>query len=48
MFGAGGQVTIGVPSKRLVIVRTGESRGSIYEPDNYIAQIITRVVDATD
>jgi CubicO group peptidase (beta-lactamase class C family) len=45
MFGAGGQVTIGVPSLALVIVRTGTGV-SIYEPDNPVARLIKMIVDA--
>ena len=40
MFGAGGQVVIGIPSLRLVIVRTGGGSGSIYDADYYVADLI--------
>jgi CubicO group peptidase (beta-lactamase class C family) len=46
MFGSGGQVTVGIPSRQLVIVRTGPNHGSIYEADNYIARLIRQVADA--
>lgn len=46
MFGAGGQVVAGVPSRKLVIVRTGGNAGSIYEADNYIARLLRMVVEA--
>ena len=47
MFGSGGQVTVAVPSRDLVLVRTGANAGSIYDPHNYIAQLIRTVVDAS-
>ena len=40
MFGAGGQEVIGIPSLRLVIVRTGGGSGSIYDADNYVAALV--------
>jgi CubicO group peptidase (beta-lactamase class C family) len=46
MFGAGGQVTIGIPSLSLVIVRTGQSRSAIFEADNAFARLIRLVVEA--
>jgi len=47
MFGAGGQVVAGVPSCKLVIVRTGGNAGSIFEADNYIARLLRMVVEAS-
>lgn len=47
MFGAGGQVVAGVPSRKIVIVRTGGGGGSIYEADNYIAGLLRLVVEAS-
>lgn len=46
MFGAGGQVVAGIPSQKLVVVRTGQHPGSIYEPDNYIAELLRTITDA--
>ncbi|MEM7016973.1 MAG: serine hydrolase [Pseudomonadota bacterium] len=46
MFGAMGQVVAGIPSKDLVIVRTGRGAESIYERDNYIAKLIKVISDA--
>ncbi len=46
MFGGGGQVVAGIPSLKLVIVRTGRNAGSIYEADNYIARLLKRVTQA--
>ncbi len=46
MFGAGGQVTAGIASLGLVVVRTGSGTGSIYERDNYIAQLLALVTEA--
>ena len=40
MFGGGGQVVVGIPGQRLVIVRTGRDAGSIYERENYIARLV--------
>ena len=40
MFGAGGQVVIGIPSLRLVVVRTGGGSGSIYDADHYVAALV--------
>lgn len=45
MFGGGGQVTVGIPSLGLVIVRTGTGV-SLYEPDNPVAVLVRLVVDA--
>jgi CubicO group peptidase (beta-lactamase class C family) len=47
MFGAGGQVTAGIPSLSLVVVRTGANKGSIYEADNYIARLLRILANAT-
>jgi CubicO group peptidase (beta-lactamase class C family) len=46
MFGSGGQVVAGIPSRKLVVVRTGGNAGSIYEKDNYIARLLRSVVEA--
>ena len=46
MFGAGGQVVAGVPSQKLVVVRTGRDTGSIYVGNNYIARMLRMVVEA--
>jgi len=41
MYGAGGQITAGIPSLKLVAVRTGQDRGaSIYKPGNHFAQLL--------
>ena len=46
-YGAGGQIVAGIPSLRLVIVRTGRDNGnSIYDEDNDIAQLLKRIADA--
>ena len=47
MFGSGGQVVAGVPSRKLAIVRTGGNAGSIYEANNYIARLLRMIVDAS-
>jgi CubicO group peptidase (beta-lactamase class C family) len=46
MFGAAGQVVAGVPSLKLVVVRTGGNAGSIYEENNYLARLLRMVVEA--
>ena len=46
MFGAGGQIVAGIPSRELVIVRTGGGAGSIYEANNYIAELLRMIVEA--
>ena len=47
MFGSGGQVVAGVPSLKLVIVRTGREGGSsIFDADNYIARLIRLITEA--
>jgi CubicO group peptidase (beta-lactamase class C family) len=44
MYGAGGQITAGIPSLGLVVVRTGQDRGaSIYKPGNHFAQMLKMV-----
>ena len=46
MFGSGGQLVAGVPSLRLVIVRTGGGRDSIYGEDNFFAELIRRIAES--
>ena len=46
MFGSGGQVVAGIPSRCLVAVRTGPNAGSIYDEGNYIAQLIACLSEA--
>jgi len=48
MFGAGGQVVTGIPSRDTVVVRTGSGTGSIYEKDNYIARLLRMISDAQE
>jgi len=44
MYGAGGQITAGIPSQNLVTVRTGQDRGaSIYKPGNHFAQLLKMI-----
>ena len=44
MYGAGGQITAGIPSQKLVAVRTGQDRGaSIYKPGNHFAQLLKMI-----
>ena len=45
MMGAGGQVTVGIPSLNLAIVRTGVGC-SIYEADNLVARLVPKIADA--
>jgi len=46
MFGGGGQVVAGIPSLKLVVVRTGRTPESIYEADNYIARLLRLISEA--
>ncbi len=47
MYGAGGQLVAGIPSLRLVIVRTGgDSGSSLYEADNFFAGLIRGIAEA--
>ena len=46
MYGMGGQIVAGIPSRNLVVVRTGNHQESIYQKDNFIARMLTRVADA--
>ncbi len=45
MFGSGGQVTVGIPSLKLVLVRTGDGV-SLYEAQNLVATLVRLLVDA--
>ena len=47
MFGAGGQVTVGIPSLGTVLVRTGNDV-SLYESGNTVATLVELVVMAID
>jgi CubicO group peptidase (beta-lactamase class C family) len=47
MYGNGGQIVAGIPSLRLVIVRTGQDGGvSIYTPANHFAKLMKLIADA--
>jgi hypothetical protein len=47
MYGNGGQITAGVPSRNLVVVRTGEDAGnSIYAAQNHFSKLLKLVTDA--
>ena len=48
MSGTGGQVVIGIPSSRLVIVRTGGDSGSIYDADYYGAALVRLICAAVN
>ena len=45
MFGVGGQVTVGIPSLDLVLVRTGDGV-SLYDAQNTVATLVKLLVDA--
>jgi CubicO group peptidase (beta-lactamase class C family) len=45
MFGVGGQVTVGIPSLDLVLVRTGDGV-ALYEAQNTVATLVKLLVDA--
>lgn len=44
MFGAGGQITVGIPSLDMVLVRTGDGV-SLYEAQNTVATLVKLLVD---
>ena len=46
MYGNGGQITVGVPSLGLVIVRTGVEAVSLYEPNSVVEGVVRRACDA--
>ena len=48
MFGTAGQVVIGIPSLRLVVVRTGVGPGSIYDADYYGAALVRLICAAVN
>jgi len=48
MYGGPGQLVAGVPSRHLVVVRTGGNAGSIFQEDNYIARLLRMIVEAQD
>ena len=43
MYGNGGQIVAGIPSKDLVVVRTGNHKESIYHKDNFIARLLREI-----
>ncbi len=46
MYGNGGQLTAGIPSLGLVIVRTGSAEESIYTDGNFFAELVRRIAEA--
>ena len=43
MYGNGGQIVAGIPSKGLVVVPTGDHEESIYHKDNFIARLLREI-----
>ena len=43
MYGNGGQVVAGIPSKGLVVVRTGSHEETIYHKNNFIAHLLVKI-----
>ena len=43
MYGKGGQVVAGIPSKGLVVVRTGSHGETIYHKNNFIARLLGKI-----
>ena len=43
MYGNGGQIVAGVPSKDLVVVRTGNHQETIYHKNNFIARLLGKI-----
>ena len=46
MYGSRGQIVSGIPSRDLVVVRTGDHEESIYHKDNFIARMLSLIADA--
>ena len=43
MYGNGGQLVAGIPSKGLVVVRTGNHPETIYHKNNFIAHLLGKI-----
>lgn len=46
MYGTRGQVVAGMPSLGLVIVRTGDHAESIYEKNNFISRMLSKIAES--
>jgi len=46
MCGTRGQIVAGIPSRELVVVRTGDHEESIFQKDNFIGRMLGSITDA--